>query len=269
MSKPRIRLVHWNAEEAKPRVKALRAAGYTVSVAPFGPATMRELQAKPPDALVIDLTRLPMQGRDVAIMVRRAARTRRVPIVFAGGEGEQAKLTRIRKDVPDAAFTPWSRIRSGLKQALANPPADPKVPASNLAGYSGTPLPKKLGIKPDSTLMLVTSPPGFEKTLGRLPDGVTLKRQARGGGTPDLALWFVRSQKELDRDFAKVLPLTKAGALWIIWPKKASGIASDLSERVVREGGLSRGLVDFKVCAVDQTWSGLKFVRRKEGRRET
>ncbi len=261
---PNVALIHRNTEEAKSRVATLRAAGYTVSYEPVGPQLLRDLKQKPPDALVIDLTRQPSMGRDVAIAMRHAKSTRYVPLVFV--EGDPAKVARIRQQVPDAVHTTWRNIRRGLERAIANPPNDPVVPESVLAGYSGTPLPKKLGIKPGSTLTLLKAPPDFEKTLGSLPGGVSLKRQARG--TPDLTLWFVRSQKELDKDFAKVFSLTEHGALWIIWPKKASGRRCDLTQAEVRQVGLAAGLVDFKVCAVDQTWSGLKFVRRKKEARK-
>jgi CheY-like chemotaxis protein len=256
----RLTLIHWKPEEARQRAAALRALGYTVSYRPVGPDFLRVIKQKPPSALVIDLTRQPMQGRDVAIAIRHAKSTRQLPIVFVEGPAE--KVERIKRQVPDAVYTSWGRIRSGLKRAIARPPKDPVVPESVLAGYSGTPLPKKLGIKPASTLTLIKAPPDFERTLGRLPEGVTLKRQARG--TPDLTLWFVRSQKDLTKDFAKVFPLTEQGALWIIWPKQSSAIPSDLTQTDVRKVGLASGLVDFKVCAVDQTWSGLKFVRRKK-----
>jgi len=258
---PKVALIHWNAEEAKGRVATLRAAGYTVSCRPLGPQLLRDLKQKPPDALVIDLARQPSMGRDVAIAMRHAKSTRYVPLVFV--EGDPAKVERIRQQVPDAVHTTWRDIRRGLERAIANPPNDPVVPESVLAGYSGTPLPKKLGIKPGSTLILMAAPKGFERTLGPLPENVTVKREARG--RPDLTLWFVTSKQGLSRRLSRILPLTEqGGALWIIWPKKASGRGSDLTQAEVRRLGLAAGLVDFKVCAVDQTWSGLKFVRRKK-----
>ncbi len=259
---PRVTLIHWKPEEARQRASALRAAGHTVSYRPFDPTVLRDIKQKPPAAVVIDLTRQPMQGRDVAIAIRHAKSTRLLPIVFV--EGDPEKVERITRQVPDAVYTAWGRIRSGLKRAIARPPKDPVVPQSVLAGYSGTPLLKKLGIKPDSTLALVSAPRDFERTLGKLPSGVTVKRQARG--RPDLTLWFVTSQKDLDRKLPSILPLTaEGGALWIVWPKKSSGVPSDLTQAAVRGAGLASGLVDFKVCAVDETWSGLKFVRRKKG----
>jgi hypothetical protein len=171
------------------------------------------------------------------------------------------KGARTRELLPDATYTTWGRLRSSLKRAMAHPPADPVVPGSVLAGYSGTPLPKKLGIKANSVVGLVDAPPGFEKTLGELPKGATLRRQTRG--RPSLTLWFTRSRKDLERGIKRMVPLAGNGGLWIVWPKKGSGITSDLSETVVRGAGLGAGLVDFKVCAVDATWSGLRFTRRR------
>ena len=132
---------------------------------------------------------------------------------------------------------------------------------SSLDGYSGTPLPKKLGIKPGCVLALLGAPDDFELTLGELPDGVEIQRGALDGC--DLAIWFPASQGELRARAAEMGQGFGAGGLWIAWPKKASGILSDLSEPMVREVGLANGLVDYKVCAIDATWSGLKFARRK------
>ena len=132
------------------------------------------------------------------------------------------------------------------------------------AGYSGTPLPKKLGIKPGSVVALVGAPHGFRKMLGPLPEGAKLRAGAEKDCT--LALWFTRSRKELERGMPRAAELAAHGPVWIIWPKQASGAATDLREQAVREAGLAAGLVDYKVCAVDATWSGLLFARRKSAR---
>ncbi len=136
-----------------------------------------------------------------------------------------------------------------------------------MAGYSGTPLPQKLGIKPGHRVALVGAPDDFPKLLGELPAGASL-RAAPGGAEPfDVIVYFVDSHTRLSADFAKLAHrLAPAGGLWVAWPKKASGVATDLTEDRVREVGLEGGLVDNKVCAVDATWSGLRFVFRVKDR---
>jgi hypothetical protein len=135
------------------------------------------------------------------------------------------------------------------------------------AGYSGTPLPKKLGIKPEMRVIFLNAPDDFPRTLGPLPDGVTIGTSMRGGDPYDVIVWFVdRSSNLRDRCSALAARLNPAGGLWIAWPKKSSGVAGDLSGDLVREIGLATGLVDNKICAVDETWSGLRFVIRVKNR---
>jgi hypothetical protein len=129
------------------------------------------------------------------------------------------------------------------------------------AGYSGTPLPKKLGIKPGSVVALLGAPRDFHKTLGTLPEGARLRSGAAADCT--LALWFTRSRADLARGMRRAVSLGRRGTVWIIWPKLTSGMATDLKEGIVREAALKAGLVDYKVCAVDAIWSGLAFALRK------
>lgn len=128
------------------------------------------------------------------------------------------------------------------------------------AGYSGTPLVKKLGIKPDSTLALLGAPAGFTKELVGLPPGV--KFSARQTSAAPLTLWFVTARADLEGRIAMVATGMGQG-LWVAWPKKSSGMASDLTEDIIRAAGLAHGLVDYKVCAINHIWSGLKFARRR------
>jgi hypothetical protein len=134
-----------------------------------------------------------------------------------------------------------------------------------MAGYSGTPLPQKLGIKPGARLGLFNAPKGFDKTLGALPAGVKTTTQLRG--SLDVAVFFTDKSAELARRFgALAKTIAPAGGLWVSWPKKSSGVKTDLHENIVRSIGLEGGLVDVKVCAIDETWSGLKFVVRVKDR---
>ena len=134
-----------------------------------------------------------------------------------------------------------------------------------MAGYSGTPLPQKLGIKPGARLALVRAPADFERALGPLPQGVRLRTQARGA--QDVVMFFATRRAELERRFDGLArAIEPAGGLWIAWPKRTACVATDLREGLVRELGLAHGLVDNKVCAVDDTWSGLRFVYRVSDR---
>ena len=132
------------------------------------------------------------------------------------------------------------------------------------AGYSGTPLPKKLGIAEGSRVAILRAPPGFcEATLVPLPAGVRVL--ARLGSKLDVVLLFVTTRDHLDARLAAIrASLTPAGGLWVAWPKRASKVETEITEDVLREMLLPTGLVDNKVCAIDATWSGLRFVLRRE-----
>ncbi|HVF04118.1 MAG TPA: DUF3052 domain-containing protein [Frankiaceae bacterium] len=133
------------------------------------------------------------------------------------------------------------------------------------AGYSGTPLATKLGIKPASDVRLVAAPESFEALLEPLPEGARVRR--RGPLRADVVVFFATARGELARRVAGLgRAVFPAGGLWVVWPKRASGVATDVTEDVVREVALPLGLVDNKVCAVDETWSGLRLVWRKERR---
>jgi hypothetical protein len=130
-------------------------------------------------------------------------------------------------------------------------------------GYSGTPLVNKLGIKPGSRVHFVSAPKNFRELLGPLPNEAIMARD----GTVDFAILFVRARSELTKNFTGLRDrLESNGMLWVAWPKRTSGVETDLTEGVVRDYGLEAGLVDVKVCAIDDTWSGLKFVRRLKDR---
>ncbi|MGH2651970.1 MAG: hypothetical protein ACRDHK_12265, partial [Actinomycetota bacterium] len=239
-AKPRVRLIHWDAPEASERVATLRAAGYVVDASRLTTGNdLKAITARPPAAVVVDLGRMPTHGRDVGVFVRHTKATRHVPLVFV--EGEPEKVEKVRAVLPDATFTSWPRIRSALRAAIAKPPANPVTLASNLAGYSGTPLPKKLAIKPGSRVALIGAPQDFEATLGTLPEGAVVTRQFRG--TVDLAIWFVRSERDYRRDIARMAAATPRDGLWIAWPKQASGVATDVTQPLVREVALANGIV--------------------------
>lgn len=261
----KILYCHWNLDEARERAPRLRKAGHSVEIHAeqnAGSKIYRKLRANPPEAILIDLDRLPSHGRELGSYFRRAKETRHVPLVFIGGAPE--KVAGIRSVLPDAAYTEWTRLQGALTRALKSRPKNPVVPTTNLFG-GGTPLPKKLGIKADTTVVLLGAPENFEERLGELPRDVHLERRARGRA--DLVLLFAPSLGGLFRRLPTAKKVMKeGGSLWIAWPKKASGVATDLTQQAVRETGLACGLVDYKICSIDDTWSGLRFARRVTGR---
>lgn len=134
-----------------------------------------------------------------------------------------------------------------------------------MAGYSGTPLPKKLGIKYGFRFSLIEAPNEVRKEL---KTSLAHCEELKDGERPlDFVMLFTKSSSELSNTFAEIAPrLAPAGMLWVSWPKKSSGVSTDLDENRVRDIGLAAGLVDVKVCAVTEIWSGLKFVRRLKDR---
>ena len=134
-----------------------------------------------------------------------------------------------------------------------------------MAGYSGTPLTKKIGIKEGSRVALVNAPKDFQFEPKELPDNVEfIKGSAK---SLDIILFFVTTERALAKEFSKLASrLTASGMIWIAWPKKSSGVGTDLTFNRVQTIGLDAGLVDVKICAVDDTWSGLKFVYRLKDR---
>jgi len=251
-------LVHWKAEEAPERLARLTAAGFEAVLADLAVAPVRELRAAAPDIVVVDLGRLPSHGLAVGLAVRQSASLRPIPLVFVDGAPD--KVARVRERIPDAAYASWDRVGAVARRVLASPPTDPLPARSPMDGYSGRPLVAKLGIRPGDRVAAPGAPPEFETALGALPAGTRLGRPARDGA--DLVVWFPRDRADLERRLARVAGL--AGRwLWIAWAKQGSGRAGDLNGNVVREVGLASGLVDSKICAIDATWSGLRFSRRK------
>lgn len=256
----RIRFVHWKQEEVAERAARLEAEGYEVDGRVPGTSIgVKELREDPPTAFVIDLSRLPSHGREVAWAVRQSKALRSLPIVFV--DGAEEKAAAIRDALPDATFTRWEEIGAALRQAISHPPSDPVVPRSDSGPRSGKPLAQKLGVRAGMTIVLLDAPAGIEQALAPLPPDVTLRSGNRG--SREMTLWFVTARSAFERRLPGVVKAVGEGTLWIAWPKRSSGVETDLSEDTIREVVLPPGLVDTKVCAVDDTWSGLRLTRRR------
>jgi len=254
----KILLVHWNDKEAKGRLRVLKSCGHSAQVlCDSEKPNLAAIRNSPPDLFVIDLARLPSHNREIAGYFRRGKLTRSTPILFVDGDSE--RIASARKLIPDATFGGWEEIKASIEKAIKEAPRNPKVPGT-MAGYSGTPLPKKLGIRENHFVVLVNAPDRFERKLEPLPSGVQFLQDGDGA---NVALLFAKSEAELVRDFRLLVKrLPGKVALWIAWPKKTSGVMTDLTENMVRAVGLDSGWVDYKVCAIDETWSGLCFARK-------
>jgi hypothetical protein len=261
----RLHLVHWDPAAAPRRRQDLVALGHDVSVLPIdGPALLRALRGSPPDAFVIDLSRSPAKGRDVGWILRRRPATRAVPLVFV--DGEPAKVAGVRERLPDATFASWRSIGRAVAAAIAHPVAAPAVPAA--PDYSTRSVAQKLGIKAGQRVTVLGAPPGAADLLAPLPDGVRLT--ARPVDDAALVLWFVRTADDLQHGLARVAADVGDRVVWMIWRKQSGptgGAAPGVNGNSVREAGLAAGLVDFKICAVDATWSAMAFKRRGAVRR--
>jgi hypothetical protein len=135
-----------------------------------------------------------------------------------------------------------------------------------MAGYSGTPLPQKLGIKPGIIVVVIDAPDNYRKLLGQIPSGVNFA--TRPVGNTKFIHLFVKERRALQTQLQSLRQkIAEDAAVWVSWPKKSSGVPTDVTEDVIRAVALPIGFVDIKVCAVDDTWSGLKLMIRRENRK--
>lgn len=256
----KIKLIHWDQTEAKEKAQLITSLGYETDFESIrDPQTFKRIKTNPPDFFVIDLSRIPSHGKEIAVGLRQLKSTRNVPVIFT--EGEPEKVEKIKTLLPDAIYSSWKTIRTALKKAEKQIDTIKVVPPSMMDRYSTAPLAKKLGIKENTKVALINSPKDFKKTLGELPQNVKLVNSLNDKA--DLIIWFTRSREEFDLGFFEILEHIGTNKLWVATPKKASGIVTDVNQNIVRNICLNEGLVDFKVCAINKTWSGLLFAKRK------
>lgn len=247
----RIVLLHWNEEEARPRVKRLRTLGFRVEwIAPRGGAGLKPFVQHPPDAFLIDLTRLPSHGRAIAVFFRQRKATRGVPIVFMGGEAE--KVEKARELLPDATYLSWEDA-ARLQRDITKAEARDAIRPNTMAEYARVPLARKLGVQDGVATVLLGVPEEVRERLGDYEEATT----------GDRVLFFARSMRDLTNGFeAAAARVKRGGGLWVMWAKKASSPGSDLTMPAIRALALESGWVDYRVCSVDDTWSGMLFARK-------
>lgn len=257
----KVRLFHWKAAEAVSLIETLRAAGYRVDYEEkIHSGSFGELRRSLPDAFVIDLSRLPSQGREVATALRGRKATRDIPIVFVGGDGE--KVEAIRQLLPDAVYAPTEKIRSALRHAIAHAPAAPAVPIQMMDRYAARTAARKLGIVGGSQVAVMNPPVDYEKVIGELPAGVSFEEDSRSACP--VTLWFIRDPDELRSALPRIRNLAPRTRLWIVWPKQSAPARGAITQPFIRESATVAGLVDYKICSVDRTWSAMLFARKKQ-----
>jgi CheY-like chemotaxis protein len=258
-TKPRLQLFYWHAKEGEEHADALRHLNYDVHLASaFSRELMTTLRQNPPHVFIIDLSRIPSHGREVAMALRSYKDTRSLPIVFV--EGEKEKVGRTKAMLPDAEYATWDDLAKRLPHILKRPAVPVSKRYTIMDAWAGAPLAKKLGIKSDSHVVLIDAPKGFRDLL---PTEIKVQKGLRYRGT--LTMWFVDSLLRLQQDLPVALECARNGNLWICWPKQGCGRKTDLRQTEVRREGLAHGWVDYKICSIDATWSGLLFSKRKRG----
>jgi hypothetical protein len=217
-----------------------------------------------PDAVVIDLDRLPSHGRELGLSLRASKSTSHLRLVFAGGV--PAKIEMVRTAIPDALFTPWDNGVAAVIENAIMQPEPPRLHSRELPkDTSAGSLERKLDIKPRARFVVVSADRSDQQWLNELLTSVPLEavRQRRIDTSTTLALFPVAARRDLMRAFEQArASLPPKASLWILHPKQTSPLAADFNQDDVRAVGLAHGFVDYKVCAVDKDWSALKFARR-------
>ncbi len=253
----RVRIVHWKEPQAGPLIESCRACGFEVE---YDAVRFQELakliRSRPPDALVIDLTCLPSHGRDSAIYLRRTKYARHIPLVFVDGEPE--KVEKVREQLPDATFASRKQIGSRIRAALKKVPANPVLPPPLEARFAERTVAQKLGMKPDSAAAVIDAPRSYASILGELPAGTELLEE------PDsicpVTLWFLDDLPGLKTGLRRMRQLAARTKLWLIWRKGGKG---ELTPNLIRSNCIEAGLVDYKICSVNEHWSGMAFGCKK------
>jgi len=256
----RVRIVHWKAPEAGPLIDACRACGFEVEYDDVRfPELAKMIREKPPDALLIDLSCVPSHGRDTAIAFRQTKYARHIPLVFV--DGEPGKVEAIRRLLPDAVFVSRKQLCARVKAACAKPVANPVIPLGGMASYGSRTVAQKLGIREGSTVAVIDAPRDYTAALGELPADVELVEDpATAQEVHHVTLWFVRDPRVYRVGLHRMQRLADRTKLWVVWRK---GSTNGLTQYVVRDAAIEAGLVDYKICAVNEQWSAMAFARRK------
>jgi CheY-like chemotaxis protein len=240
-------------------VAVVRSAGFEAEYLsdPKGAAVAKAISSSPPDAVVIDLSRLPSHGREIGVWLRNRKSTRHIPLVFVGGEPE--KREKVKAVLPDAVYATESELASVLRKACAGKVSNPVIPPSAMERFKGKTAAQKLGIAASSTVAVMDAPRDYASVLGEVPEGVEIREDP--AAVQGVTLWFIRDSEAMMKGLRRMRAIASKTKLWILWPK---GKTNRFREGSIREMGIEHGLVDYKICSVNEHWSGILFARRKE-----
>jgi hypothetical protein len=251
----RIRLLSSNAPEAATILNKLRGTKFQVEYdEKFRPALFRAWREDPPWAFVIDLSRLPSQGREIAVALRQSPRTRTIPVVFVNGEVDKVKA--IRSVLPDAKYCTTETLVETLETAQPLPNA--VTPAAMMERYASRTAVQKLGITEKSRVVLIDPPRNATVMLGNLPRGAQFVEE-----DGEVTLCFAHSVDELRATMSSLRRVAAKKKLWILWRKRTAPGHVGITEPLIRETGRDLGLVDYKICSVDKSWSAMLFASKK------
>lgn len=235
---PRVRVIHWKPAEAEPLVAACRAAGFEVEFdgALDARETGKAIQENRPDAVVIDSTRVPSHGRMFALWLGERKATREIPVLLLDGAAQALSPAKLKQKIK-AAIRDW-------------------IPPERVESHSTKTTAEKLGLKPGGTLAVLDAPRDVGAVIGPLPEGAQLDESDSG----DVTLWFLHDEASLLDNLQTLRRLAPNTKLWTAWRK---GGRDGLKEDGIREAAIGVGLVDYKVCCLNPTWSAIALARRK------
>ena len=246
---PRVLVMNHYREDAAATAERIRRHGLDAEVySALGTRGFPSIRANPPDAIVLDLTRMPSWARAIGALLREGKGTRMIPLVFIQGDPE--KTRRARELLPDAVFTTSAKLGEAIGRAIRNQPADPMKPRPSQKA-----LLSKLCVKEGTALAVLNAPEGFFDKLGPLPEAASIAPEP---SQASVILLFVRSVAFLGRNLPRwARELRRGQTLWLIWPKTSSKSRTDLTMPRIVALCSSLNLAGYKVCAVDEVWSGL------------
>ena len=255
---PRVLVIHRKPALAEERARRLSAEGRDASAYPaVGPGSFRGIRADPPDAILIDLTELPSYGKVMGALLREQKGTRNIPLVFL--KGDPGKAAQILELLPGAVIANLTDLAPAILRAIKKAPKEappPNAPA--------VPVWKKLRIREGSVVALLNPPATVQEMLAPLPTGVRTQKEVDGAS---LILLFVKSTATLARALPDLAPQIEPGrTLWVCWPKRSSGEPCDLTANSIRDMARGVGMIDSKLCAMDQTWSATALSRKRQTR---